>query len=540
MISSSSASLGGPANGLDIAAVTGANRFYSNGYTGSRSIISNVEGGLTWNGHETLGNVSTFLYSHDSSLAGTAIGQFDRHATWVGQNLTGQGPNMYQRGIAFGSTLWSGGIATVYGSPPWSNSWGWANGYAFTSPYETSMLTGVGGKTADVINSSWGFDDPNNFNVFAVSLDAMVRQSGKTLVMSAGNAGPNGNTVGWPANGLNGIVVGALGPDTDGYQHISSFSSRGPSSYTGPDGTFAGVRARVDITAPGESMTLAFYGGATGGNAGGTDPSGGANNWYTFNAAGTSFASPTVAAGAALIIDSGKANYGGGQSIDARVIKSVLQTSAAKADGWNNGQAMNGSGTIVTTQALDYTYGAGRLDLDRAYDIYLSSGTHNVLGDGGGAIEATGWDSGVVNESSQNDYNFNELLLGGSTLTATLNWFANSAYGGNASGGGIITEVDSFTNLGLELVSTDGTFTQPIIADSQAMFLTTQHLTVVIPQTGHYMLRVKWLGERYDYVGNSSERYGLSWSATPVPEPTTFATIGLGLLALARRKRKGV
>ena len=315
LISSSSGSLGGAFNGLDIANVIGANRFYSNGYTGTRAIASNVEGGLSWSGHETLTNLNTFLYSTHPSLIGTSIGQFDRHATWVGHNLAGQGGSMYQKGIAFGATLWSGGIATAYGSPPWSNQWGWLNGFAFTSPYEKSMLTGVNGQFADVINSSWGFIEPNNFNVFALSIDGMVRSSRKTMVIAAGNQGQGNNMVLTPANGFNSIAVGALGPDTGGYQSISSFSSGGPTDYVGPDGTFQLARARVDITAPGQSLTLAFYGGLTGGNVGGFDPSGGANNWYTGNAQGTSFAAPTVAGAAALIVDAGKATMGGGAHI---------------------------------------------------------------------------------------------------------------------------------------------------------------------------------------------------------------------------------
>lgn len=538
LISSSSGSLGGPWNGLNIADVIRADRFYNNGFNGSRSIVSNVEGGLIWNGHETLGHVSTFLYSNHPSVAGTAIGQFDRHATWVGQNLGGRGANVYQQGIAPGSELWSGGIATSYGSPPWSNSWGWSTGFAFTAPYEQSMLTGVGGRTADVVNSSWGFADPNNFNVFAVSLDGMVKQSGKTLVFAAGNSGPTTNSVNNPGNGFNAIVVGALGPDTGGYQTISNFSSRGPSDYYGPDGQFNATRARVDITAPGESMTLAFYGGVTGGNQGGTDPSGGANNFYSFNAAGTSFASPTVAGGAALIVDAGKAMLGADEAIDGRVVKSVLQTSADKTVGWNNGQTLV-SGAWLTTQALDYTYGAGRMNLDKAFDVY-TAGTKNVVGNGGGSIQALGWDSAVVSENSQNDYLFASNLEGGTTLTATLNWFVNSTYNGNFAGGAINTTADSFTNLGLELWSTTGGTATTLIAGSNAMFINTQQIYVSIPQTGSYMLRVKWLGERYDFVGNSNERYALSWlgTAAAVPEPASMAALGLGALALLRRRKK--
>ena len=50
------------------------------------------------------------------------------------------------------------------------------------------------------------------------------------------------------------------------------------------------IRPAVDIVAPGEELALAYYGGATGTNGGGVDDTGGANNYYLTNAAGTSFA----------------------------------------------------------------------------------------------------------------------------------------------------------------------------------------------------------------------------------------------------------
>lgn len=534
-IVSSSSSLGGPFNGLSIGQVVGANRFYNAGYTGSRTIISNVEGGTVWSGHETLGHATVNVSSLHPSLVGTRVGEADRHATWVGQNLAGRGANEYQRGIAYGSTLWSGGLATSYVGAPWSNSWNWLNGHAFTDPYFRSMISGVSGQTADVINSSWG-GGGSPYNVFAVSVDSMVRQGRKVMVSSAGNSGPGANTVGWPAAGHNAIVVGALGPDTGGYQTITSFSSRGPSDYVGPDGTFAGARARVDITAPGQNMTLAYYGGATGGNFGGT--ANGGPDFYSPNVAGTSFASPTVAGGAALLVDAGKDRFGGGDSIDGRLIKSVIQTSASKPVGWNNGQTVSG-GVISTTQALDYTYGAGRLDLNRAFDVF-TTGTTNVAGENGGTVQEIGWDMATVNQGGFVDYMISPELLAGTSLTATLNWFSNSTYSGNTAAGGINTTVDSFTNLGLEIWDATGGSPTQLVAQSTAAFITTQHLNFNLASTGKYMMRVRWLGERYDFVNNSSERFALSWSGTaaPVPEPATLVTLGLGIGFFAKRSRK--
>lgn len=538
LISSSSNSMGGPFTGLSIADVVGASRFYAEGYTGSRAIASSIEGGHVWSGHETLNHVNTFLHSNHPSMTGTSLGQTDRHATWVGQIISGRGNQMYQQGIAPSSSLWSGSIATQYSGSPYTTSWGWSNGFAFTSPYQSSLMSGVNGQLADVVNSSWGFNTPNNYNVFAVSLDAMVRSNGKTLVFAAGNNGPGANSVLTPGNGHNAIVVGATGPDTTGYQTITNFSSRGPSDYVGPDGSFSAVRARVDIVAPGQSMTAAFYGGVTGGNLGGFDPSGGAIDWYSFGVQGTSFAAPTVTGGVALLADVGKDRFGGGESIDTRVMKSVLLNSASKNVGWNNSQT-NLSGVVTTTQALDFTYGAGLLNLDAGFDQY-TAGTTNLPGLTGGSVSNIGWDFAEVTEGQFTDFFISPTLEGGTNLTATLNWLANSSYFGNNPDGGIATAADSFTNLGLEVWATTGALPTTKVAESRAMFITTQHLSFDLPTTGSYMLRVRWLGERYDFVGNASEKFGLAWNGTAssVPEPASLIALIGGIGILARRRRK--
>ena len=133
---------------------------------------------------------------------------------------------------------------------------------------------------ADVVASSWGAFSTTSqttqggSDIFALATDGMAKQSAIPFVFCAGNSGPDPNTLWSPGNAANVICVGALRDDEADppYQTIASFSSRGPQRYRGPDGDFGLVRARVDITAPGTDLTLAFYGGTTGGNAGGSDP----------------------------------------------------------------------------------------------------------------------------------------------------------------------------------------------------------------------------------------------------------------------------
>ena len=268
----------GTFSGFDVNAFLGANTFYNAGYTGTTARVANIEGRHIWNGHETLTHVTTFI--NGPSNVGALLGNtaaMDRHATWVGHTIAGRvtGGDAVTRGIAYGSTLWSGSLATSFGFTPGAYNGSFNFTAAdFLQPYVIATKTGVGGVTADVVNSSWGFSgDSAGRSYQAQTLDALARDTGKVFVFSAGNSGPGSNTVGGPATAYNVISVGALGADTDAqpFNTVSSFSSRGRQdvfiptvsaiSVTGT--TIVGGRIRVDLSAPGQNLTLAYYGGAT-------------------------------------------------------------------------------------------------------------------------------------------------------------------------------------------------------------------------------------------------------------------------------------
>jgi hypothetical protein len=547
-----------PFTGININNFLGANRFYNAGYTGTQAIVANIEAGHvrgTAAGHETLMHVTTFL--HATPPLGSQLGEFDFHATWVGQaiggRLGGLVPGEYQRGVAHGAELWSGAIATNWVSPL-----GFVfNNASFTTPYATALLTGVGGRTADVVNSSWNFSPPNldaaGVDPATLILDALANGTGKTLVFSAGNFGPNPNTVAAPASGYNSITVAALGTDTGvpPYATVSNFSSRGPSTYVdGATGIPLGsLRATVDIATPGDNLTLALYGGTTGGNTGGVDPTGGANNFYGGNLAGTSFAAPIVAGGAALLVDAGKTipgTDGVARSIDGRVIKAVLLNSADKTPGWNNNQFVS-FGAVITGQSLDLDVGAGRMNLDRAFDQYFA-GTRDVPGLGGGVVEHVGWDFGAasqLNAGGYTDYFIDPVLRGGSTFTATLSWFVDrlALLGLDANLDLVTLAVAdaSFDDLDLELWLAQGGMPSALVAASLSFFNNVEHFSFQLPQDGQYVLRVRWFGENYDLFDDANaELYGLAWAGVPVPAPPSFwlAAAGLASLGVYRRVRK--
>ncbi len=536
---------------LDVADFLGADRFYAAGFDGTGAVVANVEAGHAWSGHESLSNVTQFV---ESATPAPQLGETDRHATWVASMIAGSngGPvtGAWQTGIAPGAELWSGAIATQWNGAPYALSFT-VTGDSFVDAYVEVFQTGISGRTADVVNSSWGFTQPSGFNFIAGALDALsVANPQTTFVASAGNEGPGVNTVGGPGAQHNVITVAALtgSGGANPYSAVASFSSRGPNDYEDPNGVVEGVRAVVDIAAPGTSLTGAFYGGTTGGNTGGT-ASGDADD-YSGNLQGTSFSSPTVAGGVTLMVDSAYTAFPSNPNArDARVTKAVLLNAADKEGipGWDNGQALD-SGVIRTTQSLDYATGAGRMDLDRTFDQYLPeflgglAGTTDLVGMGGGTVAAIGWDFGEVGENSPTDYLIGEALEGGTNLTVTLDWFRDRTLVSS----NLVTD-DSFDNLDLEVWLAQNGLPNQLVAESASIYNNVEHLYFELPEDGAYLIRVDWAGEVFDLVDDPNvEQYGLAWFGTAldaplpevIPEPPTLALLLIGAAALLLRLRR--
>lgn len=199
-------------NGTYVNDVLGANTFYSLGFGGSRAIVANIEAGTIWNGHETLaGRVSQVIADPAIVATGTTqLGQFDWHATLVGQALGGTGLYTYQDGIAPTAQLWSGAIATQWIGSGFTGSFD-ATDASFFYPYVTAMRTGVASGSATlrakVVNSSWGYGDSAGQADWTIAIDALARENNVVTVIAAGNGGPTTNTVGGPASGDRKSVV---------------------------------------------------------------------------------------------------------------------------------------------------------------------------------------------------------------------------------------------------------------------------------------------------------------------------------------------
>ncbi len=550
---SATTTVGGGA--FDLNAFLGADRYYNNSIAilGQNTVAFNLEAGHFWNGHETLQHVitnTTNFVNSSATYGGTPIEpKYDVHATQVAMLIGGRettvSPNIRQQGMAPGTDLRSAAIASA-----WTGN---AYSYKFevlTAGFEYAVTATFG--TANVINSSFNFTDTTGTSAFTILPDALSFTNTATLyVVSAGNNGSAGtNTVGGPASGYNPLTVAALaGANT--FDTVAWFSSRGPQNYGYVGGaTVTGVRAAVDLAAPGESLTTAFYGGQTGGNntsLTGSVDRGSIANAYTTDS-GTSFAAPIVAGGASLVASAARtlsplsSNPAASESM---VIKALLQTGAAKTSGWNNGQTsvtVGGTTYIETTQSLDWAVGAGRLDLDTTFDVQLSGQT-DVAGTSTGvqgSVDALGWDYGNAVLLTDNDYLL-PVLEAGTSFTATLSWMRNRS-GSTVATAADVAQAD--LNLSLWLLDDFDSFTT-LVARSASLYNTVEHFYLPLTTTGRYGLRVEYPINSFDLSpgatwGNvaNPQAYGLAWnSVAPVPEPATWLLAAAGLSGLLLRRK---
>jgi hypothetical protein len=530
----------------------GASIFYNSGFFGSSTVVGNIEAGYVWDGHSVFDRSGLGLGpAVERQVAGTGVaGEYDFHATMVGHVLAGTGYvaatgsssagySYVGAGMAPLATIWSGAIATAYSTN--ANSIGsFATTPQSTVPVYRQFFQGISGTACDVINSSFGSYDPSALEQESVAVDALAFEyPNATFVAAAGNDGAA--IVSSPGAGYNGITVGSVGGAN--FRRPSDFSSRGAVDFYNPatSALVAGVRAAVDVAAPGEEDFLAAYLGPTGGlgpfpqytqNPSPTDR-------YFTNMDGTSFASPTVAGGVALMKDAAKGlAFVPSTALDTRVVKAVLMATSAPSDGWTNGQATVG-GVLRTTQSLDYATGAGVIDLAAAGLTYVNGATMDVAGTSGGVIGSSGWDLGSIGVGGHADYPFMAALATSTELQVALNWFANGAFDAGSDTG----SRSAFANLDLQVWRiVSGSFAT-LVAESASTYNNGEFLRFMLPGAGDYGLRVTLPAMVYDVGATpvTAEAYGLSWTQIIVPEPTSaialVAGAGMAVIVLRRRRR---
>ena len=208
----------------------------------------------------------------------------------------------------------------------------------FLAPYPVAGGAGDPTKMPHVINNSWGCPtvegcNSTNFATMESALN-ILRTAGCVIVVSAGNSGPNCNTVNDPAAIFSGsFSVGA----TDSSDGIAGFSSRGAVSVDGSN------RLKPNISAPGVDVRSCLKNGNFA-------------NW-----AGTSMAGPHVAGLVALIISANPELAG-----EVDMIEDIIEHTAVNLT--TSTQSCNG---VPGTSIPNNTYGYGRIDALAAVNIAL-------------------------------------------------------------------------------------------------------------------------------------------------------------------------
>jgi subtilisin family serine protease len=106
---------------------------------------------------------------------------------------------------------------------------------------------------AHITNNSWGCPREEGCDALTLSIGIEhLRNAGQMMVVSAGNEGPDCDTIWAPANADAAFSVGAVDPFTG---EITDFSSRGPITGDGSG------RIKPDIVAPGQSILSSVPGG---------------------------------------------------------------------------------------------------------------------------------------------------------------------------------------------------------------------------------------------------------------------------------------
>lgn len=401
---------------------------------------------------------------------GTNYAAYPGDSEFVGKSFTlGSGPSGNSGHATDVGRRFYGTSSSI--SPGITNIWNFEANHWIGAVLRVDDSNGLLNATGfRVINHSW-IGSISDTNLAAQTLrrtDVLVDRDDVTTVVGVNNGG--GSIPQLLGNAYNVLAVGLS----------SGSSSSGPSTFD------TAGRAKPDIVAP-----LPF----------------------------TSYSTPIVA-GAAVVLTDSAIMQAKSNALKPVVVKSLLMTGAEKLVGWNKGAASPSDDHSVP---LDYSQGAGELQIDRSYQILQEP--EAVVG---ATDDEVGWDLGNVAGGSTNFY-FLTLDNGlDFSFTATLNWNRHvTAFDTNQ-------DVVAFNNLDFLLYDYSGSTFGSLLDFSTSVVDNVEHLYLTNLLAGSYALGVVGSG------GFGDEEYGVSWQAltTAIPEasaPSLFLIAGI-VMALRRQK----
>ncbi len=215
---------------------TGVDDLQSQGYNGAGVVICVIDTGIDAS-HVDLDEGKVIAFK-DYVNGRTSPYDDHGHGTHVASIAAGTGDGNYNyRGVAPAADLVGVKVLDSRGS---------GSSTDVISGIDWCASTGKNSYGVDIISMSLG-SSYNGYDSTAEAADNAVA-AGLTVVVAAGNSGPDPNTVGSPGTAYNVITVGALHDPSEGGWKIADFSSRGPTA----DG-----RIKPDITAPGVNIMAA-------------------------------------------------------------------------------------------------------------------------------------------------------------------------------------------------------------------------------------------------------------------------------------------
>lgn len=287
----------------------------------------------------------------------------------------------------------------------------------------------------------------NTYLDYAKWYDHIAVQHNVHLILTAGNEG----SLGVPSNtSYNAIVVGNCNKDG-----IIADSS----SYISADNSFY----KPDIVAPGVNLVNPFV----------SDPE---------IRTGTSFSAPLITSAVIQLCQASPI-----LAANPTLMKSLLLSSATITDGMQNEPMYSVVGSNAI--ALSRAYGAGRLNLTKAYETFITKGNYIT--------------SSFSSNSTGAIFNRNITKVANKTLRFCLTWDKYNTVDGNH----LNNDVNSpaLDNLRLEVVTPSG-----VTYTSNFMFDNKQMITFNATENGYYSIRVYREG-----TANSNHKidYSITYSA---------------------------
>ncbi|MFN8953373.1 MAG: S8 family serine peptidase [Aphanizomenon sp.] len=331
----------------------------------------------------------------------------------------------------------------------------------------------------------------------------------------AGNQGKGGIPI--PTDNFNAINV-AFSSEQKGIfnkVHVSNLTSANQAienRLAGKEFNLAG-RSAISLVAPGTNLPL-------------LNPDGKLNK-----STGTSFAAPQVTATVALLqefVDKQLRSKQPNWTINARrhqVMKAILLNSADKIKDSGDGLRLGMTRTLIEKQNLDWLataayknakipldaqMGAGHLNAFRAYQQLNGGEWKPTL-----TVPPIGWDYGIINTNSSQEYALEKSLKKNSFVAITLSW--DRLVELNDKNNNQQYDLDeTFVNKGLNdldvyLVQENGKNDQVVVCASMSELDSIEHIFCPVPTHGNYKIRVQFKKQ----INKPTQSYALAWWTVP-------------------------